>query len=91
MMPNRDEDRRNRKRRWMRHIEMSWGEILTVCEEEFGEENLVMVERVERAIPNWSKSPFSVWVVVVLNDFPHPILYEVTHRKKGSEKSESVN
>ena len=79
MIPNRDENRRNRKRRWMRHIEMSWGEILTVCEEEFGEENLVMVERVERAIPNWSKSPFSVWVVVVLNDFPHPILFEVNH------------
>ena len=50
MIPNRDEDRRNRKRRWMRHIEMSWGEILTVCEEEFGEDNLVMVEKVERNI-----------------------------------------
>ena len=49
---------------------MSWGEILTVCEEEFGEENLVMVERVERTIPNWSHSPFSIWVVIVLNDFP---------------------
>ena len=23
----------------MTHIEMSWGEILTVCEEEFGEDN----------------------------------------------------
>ena len=77
MIPNRDEDRR--KRRWMRHIEMSWGEILTVCEEEFGEENLVMVERVERTIPNWSHSPFSIWVVIVLNDFPHPILFEVNH------------
>ena len=63
----------------MRHIEMSWGEILTVCEEEFGEENLVMVERVERTIPNWSHSPFSIWVVIVLNDFPHPILFEVNH------------
>ena len=79
MIPNRDEDRRNRKRRWMTHIEMSWGEILTVCEEEFGEENLVMVERVERTIPNWSHSPFSIWVVIVLNDFPHPILFEVNH------------
>jgi len=77
MIPNRDEDRR--KRRWMRHIEMSWGEILTVCEEEFGEENLVMIERVERTIPNWSHSPFSIWVVIVLNDFPHPILFEVNH------------
>ena len=63
----------------MRHIEMSWGEILTVCEEEFGEENLVMIERVERTIPNWSHSPFSIWVVIVLNDFPHPILFEVNH------------
>jgi predicted nucleotidyltransferase component of viral defense system len=79
MIPNRDEDRRNRKRRWMRYIEMSWGEILTVCEEEFGEENLVMVERVERTVPNWSHSPFSIWVVIVLNDFPHPILFEVNH------------
>ena len=79
MIPNRDEDRRNRKRRWMRHIEMSWGEILTVCEEEFGDENLVMVEKVERAIPNWSRSLFSTWVVIVLNDFPHPILFEVNH------------
>ena len=77
MIPNRDEDRR--KRRWMRHIEMSWGEILPVCEEEFGEENLVMVERVERTIPNWSHSPFSIWGVIVLNDFPHPILFEVNH------------
>ena len=91
MIPNRDEDRRNRKRRWMRYIEMSWGEILTVCEEEFGEENLVMVERVERAIPNWSKSPFSVWVIVILNDFPHPILFEVNHprfKKRENEKEE---
>ena len=63
----------------MRHIEMSWGEILTVCEEEFGEDNLVMVEKVERAIPNWNHSPFSIWVVIVLNDFPHPILFEVNH------------
>ena len=63
----------------MRHIEMSWGEILTVCEEEFGEDNLVMVEKVERTIPNWSHSPFSIWVVIVLNDFPHPILFEVNH------------
>ena len=63
----------------MRHIEMSWGEILTICEEEFGEENLVMVERVERTVPNWSHSPFSIWVVIVLNDFPHPILFEVNH------------
>ena len=63
----------------MRHIEMSWGEILTVCEEEFGEDNLVMVERVERTVPNWSQSPFSIWVVIVLNDFPHPILFEVNH------------
>ena len=54
MIPNRDEDRRNRKRRWMRHIEMSWGEILTVCEEEFGEDNLVMVEKVERTVPTLS-------------------------------------
>ena len=91
MIPNRDEDRRNRKRRWMRHIEMSWGEILTVCEEEFGEENLVMVERVERTIPNWNHSPFSIWVVIVLNDFPHPILFEVNHPRfkiRESEKEE---
>ena len=76
----------------MRHIEMSWGEILTVCEEEFGEENLVMVERVERTIPNWSHSPFSIWVVIVLNDFPHPILFEVNHprfmHKGGNEVDE---
>ena len=85
MIPNRDEDRR--KRRWMRHIEMSWGEILTVCEEEFGEENLVMVERVERTIPNWSHSPFSIWVVIVLNDFPHPILFEVNHPRFKMTKS----
>jgi len=86
MIPNRDEDRR--KRRWMRHIEMSWGEILTVCEEEFGEENLVMVERVERTIPNWSHSPFSIWVVIVLNDFPHPILFEVNHPRFKMTKSD---
>jgi len=71
----------------MRHIEMSWGEILTVCEEEFGEENLVMVERVERTIPNWSHSPFSIWVVIVLNDFPHPILFEVNHPRFKMTKS----
>ena len=60
-------------------MEMDWDDILSVCEEEFGEQNLVMVERVERAIPNWSRSPFSTWVVIVLNDFPHPILFEVNH------------
>ena len=87
MIPNRDEDRRNRKRRWMRHIKMSWGEILTVCEEEFGEDNLVMVEKVERTIPNWSHSPFSIWVVIVLNDFPHPILFEVNHPRFKMTKS----
>ena len=69
---------------------MDWDDILAVCEEEFGEQNLVMVERVERAIPNWSRSPFSTWVVIVLNDFPHPILFEVNHprfkkTKKGQE------
>ena len=75
MMPNRDDERRRRIRR----MEMDWDDILAVCEEEFGEQNLVMVERVERAIPNWSRSPFSTWVVIVLNDFPHPILFEVNH------------
>ncbi len=75
MMPNRDDERRRRIRR----MEMDWDDILSVCEEEFGEQNLVMVERVERAIPNWSRSPFSTWVVIVLNDFPHPILFEVNH------------
>jgi len=60
-------------------MEMDWDDILSVCEEEFEEQNLVMVERVERAIPNWSQSPFSTWVVIVLNDFPHPILFEVNH------------
>ena len=75
MMPNRDDERRRRIRR----MEMDWDDILAVCEEEFGEQNLVMVERVERAIPNWSRSPFSTWVVIVLNDFPHPILFEVKH------------
>ena len=75
MMPNRDDERRRRIRR----MEMDWDDILSVCEEEFGEQNLVMVERVERAIPNWSQSPFSTWVVIVLNDFPHPILFEVNH------------
>ena len=87
MIPNRDEDRKDRKRRWMNVIQMSWGEILTVCEEEFGEENLVMVERVERTIPNWSHSPFSIWVVIVLNDFPHPILFEVNHPRFKMTKS----
>ena len=68
---------------------MSWGEILTVCEEEFGEDNLVMVEKVERTVPNWSQSPFSIWVVIVLNDFPHPILFEVNHpRFKMRENDE---
>jgi len=75
MMPNRDDERR----RGIRRMEMDWDDILSVCEEEFGEQNLVMVERVERAIPNWSRSPFSTWVVIVLNDFPHPILFEVNH------------
>ena len=75
MIPNRDDERRRRIRR----MEMDWDDILSVCEEEFGEQNLVMVERVERAIPNWSRSPFSTWVVIVLNDFPHPILFEVNH------------
>jgi len=68
---------------------MDWDDILAVCEEEFGEQNLVMVERVERAIPNWSRSPFSTWVVIVLNDFPHPILFEVNHpRFKMRENNE---
>ena len=68
---------------------MDWDDILAVCEEEFGEQNLVMVERVERAIPNWSRSPFSTWVVIVLNDFPHPILFEVNHpRFKMRENDE---
>ena len=75
MIPNRDDERRRRIRR----MEIDWDDILSVCEEEFGEQNLVMVERVERAIPNWSRSPFSTWVVIVLNDFPHPILFEVNH------------
>ena len=75
MMPNRDDERRRRIRR----MEMDWDDILAVCEEEFGGQNLVMVERVERAIPNWSRSPFSTWVVIVLSDFPHPILFEVNH------------
>ena len=75
MIPNRDDERRRRIRR----MEMDWDDILSVCEEEFGEQNLVMVERMERAIPNWSRSPFSTWVVIVLNDFPHPILFEVNH------------
>ena len=70
-------------------MEMDWDDILSVCEEEFGEQNLVMVERVERAIPNWSRSPFSTWVVIVLNDFPHPILFEVNHpRFKMRENNE---
>ena len=70
-------------------MEMDWDDILAVCEEEFGEQNLVMVERVERAIPNWSRSPFSTWVVIVLNDFPHPILFEVNHpRFKMRENNE---
>ena len=70
-------------------MEMDWDDILSVCEEEFGEQNLVMVERVERAIPNWSRSPFSTWVVIVLNDFPHPILFEVNHpRFKMRENDE---
>ena len=70
-------------------MEMDWDDILAVCEEEFGEQNLVMVERVERAIPNWSRSPFSTWVVIVLNDFPHPILFEVNHpRFKMRENDE---
>ncbi len=85
MMPNRDDERRRRIRR----MEMDWDDILSVCEEEFGEQNLVMVERVERAIPNWSRSPFSTWVVIVLNDFPHPILFEVNHpRFKMRENDE---
>jgi hypothetical protein len=85
MMPNRDDERRRRIRR----MEMDWDDILAVCEEEFGEQNLVMVERVERAIPNWSRSPFSTWVVIVLNDFPHPILFEVNHpRFKMRENDE---
>ena len=68
---------------------MDWDDILAVCEEEFGEQNLVMIERVERAIPNWSRSPFSTWVVIVLNDFPHPILFEVNHpRFKMRENDE---
>jgi len=75
MIPNRDDERRRRIRR----MEIDWDDILSVCEEEFGEQNLVMVERVERAIPNWSRSPFSTWVVIVLNDFPHPLLFEVNH------------
>ena len=70
-------------------MEMDWDDILAVCEEEFGAQNLVMVERVERAIPNWSRSPFSTWVVIVLNDFPHPILFEVNHpRFKMRENDE---
>ena len=82
MMPNRDDERRR-----IRRMEMDWDDILAVCEEEFGEQNLVMVERVERAIPNWSRSPFSPWVVIVLNDFHHPILFEVNHpRFKMSDK-----
>ena len=85
MIPNRDDERRRRIRR----MEMDWDDILAVCEEEFGEQNLVMVERVERAIPNWSRSPFSTWVVIVLNDFPHPILFEVNHpRFKMRENDE---
>ena len=84
MMPNRDDERRR-----IRRMEMDWDDILAVCEEEFGEQNLVMVERVERAIPNWSRSPFSTWVVIVLNDFPHPILFEVNHpRFKMRENDE---
>ena len=86
MMPNRDDERRRRR---IRRMEMDWDDILAVCEEEFGEQNLVMVERVERAIPNWSRSPFSTWVVIVLNDFPHPILFEVNHpRFKMRENDE---
>ena len=87
MIPNRDDERR----RGIRRMEMDWDDILSVCEEEFGEQNLVMVERVERAIPNWSRSPFSTWVVIVMNDFPHPILFEVNHPRfkiRENEKEE---
>lgn len=89
MKPNED-DRRKRRRPWMRIIDLSWDDILTGCEEEFGEDNIVMVEKVERKIPNWTRNPFSVWVVIYLNDFPHPILYEVKHPRFGvAEENES--
>ena len=40
-------------------------------------------QKVERKIQNWTRNPFSVWVVIYLNDFPHPILYEVKHPRFG--------
>ena len=82
MEPNGD-DRRKRRRRWMRIIDLDWDDILTGCEDEFGEDNIVMIEKVERKIQNWTRNPFSVWVVIYLNDFPHPILYEVKHPRFG--------
>ena len=39
----------------------------------------------------FSPQSFSVWVVIYLNDFPHPILYEVKHPRFGVNEEKDLD